>query len=334
MNKTNIINKERKLKKGGEMKPIYPMGAADAADEWLLKKIWLSPDWIAENKYDGGRFQAVIDENGIRFFSRRMIERTGNVPHIIEELKQLNFPLQTIIDGEIIHPTNFNSVISVMNSDPYRAIETQKKTGWVEFKIFDIPVYKGQPNRSILKERKQLLEKYFDKKKFKYVELIKGISNDKQKYFEDTIANGGEGVILKNLNSVYTIGTTECEKTGAWFKVKKLSTYDCVVIGGEEGKGKYVGMLGSLKIAQFREGTLTDIGTVSGMNDKQRREWWDLINKNKERAMIINGKRYIQMKKEAYFIIEIEAMERAINAYRFPRFVRIRTDKKLEECKW
>lgn len=319
----------------GKMEPIILMGASDKADEWMLKKIWQDTNWIAEMKFDGSRYQILVEENNTRVISRRInVDRTGNCQHILNEIKQLNLPSGTILDGEIIHPVNFNNTVSVMNSDPARAVELQKRIGFVEMHIFDIPIYKGTPNKAILSERKKLLEKYFGNKQFKYISLVKGIKENKEQYFKDIVAKGGEGVILKNLNSVYAIGTSDPIKNGAWFKVKKLHTYDCVVIGGVEGQGKYAGILGALVIGQFKNGKLAEIGTVSGMSDKLRTLWWQKIQDNKERIITMNGKKHIHLKQDAYWIIEIEAQEKAINSYRFPRFIRERTDKKLQECIW
>jgi ATP-dependent DNA ligase len=317
------------------MKPIFLMKATENKDEWFMGKVWNDWNWIAEKKFDGGRYQVLVEGNDIKIFSRRVwVERTGNVPHVIEDIKKLNLPSGTILDGEMIHPTDFNSVISIMNSLPANALAVQEKIGLVEFKVFDIPIYKGEEVKLKLVDRKKLLEKLFDNKHLNYVELIKGTVENKKEYFDYIIDDGGEGVILKNLNSEYMIGEDESYRSSAWIKVKKLSTYDCVVIGGEEGKGKYLGSLGALRIAQYRNGKLTDIGSVSGMNDKQRDAWWKKINENKFNATIINGKKYVQLNPKAYWIIEIEAQEKAKNAYRFPRFLHERSDKKLEECVW
>ena len=319
------------------MKPIILQGCSSEADEWTLKKIWDNPNWIAEHKFDGARYQALIGSNNVvRIFSRRIwVERTGNIPHIVEEIQKLKLPAGTILDGEIIHPTNFNQVVSIMNSDPNHAIAIQDKIGYVHYKIFDVPVFANQPLTTTLIERKNLLKwDYFFGKTFKNIEFIEGIIENKKQYFEDVVAKGGEGIILKNLDSVYAIGTTEQIKNGSWVKVKKLHSYDCVVIGGVEGEGKNKGSLGALKIAQFRNGKLTDVGKVSGMSDKQRIEWWQKINDNSDKTFILNGKKHIVMKETAFWQIEIAAQEQAINAYRFPRYMKDRNDKKAEECIW
>jgi len=325
------------------MKPIILMGANSEADEWTLKKIWENPSWIAEYKFDGARYQALIGSNNeVRIFSRRIwVERTGNLPHIVEEIKKLNLPAGTILDGEIIHPQTgegqkaCSQVTSIMNSDPPHAIGVQNKVGYVHYEIFDVPFFAGNPLKATLIERKNLLKwDYFSGKKFKFIEFVEGVVEDKKKYFDDVVAKGGEGIILKNLDSVYAIGTTDQIKNGSWIKVKKTHTYDCVVIGGVEGEGKNKGILGALKIAQFRNGVLTDVGKVSGMSDKQRREWWQKITANADKTFILEGKKHIVMKPTAYWQIEIEAQEQAKNAYRFPRFVRERNDKKADECIW
>jgi ATP-dependent DNA ligase len=113
------------------MKPIVLMGCSSDTDEATLKRIYNSPNWIAEHKFDGGRYQALVGNTEIRIFSRAVqVDRTGNVPHIVEEIKKLNLPPGTIIDGEIVHPTDFSQTSSIMNSDPPTAIGCQNKVGF------------------------------------------------------------------------------------------------------------------------------------------------------------------------------------------------------------
>jgi len=58
-------------------------------------------DTIAEEKYDGSRYGAVITDE-VKLESRNGIDRAVNVPYICKALKEI-FPKDTILDGEICH---------------------------------------------------------------------------------------------------------------------------------------------------------------------------------------------------------------------------------------
>lgn len=101
------------------------------------------------------------------------------------------------------------------------------------------------------------------------------------------IAGGAEGIII------YARG-------GKCYKYKRVLTHDVVVIGWQEGTGKYKGIMGAL---------LTPMGKVgTGFTDAQRREF------TRERMF---GK-----------CIEVSCMEITTdNMMRHARFVRLREDK-------
>jgi hypothetical protein len=69
-------------------------------------------------------------------------------------------------------------------------------------------------------------------------------------------------------------------------------------------------------------------------NDRQRDEWWKKIVANTDTTFNVNGKVHRVLKPTAYWQIEIEAQEFQKNAYRFPRFLKERPDKRPTECVW
>lgn len=140
----------------------------------------------------------------------------------------------------------------------------------------------------------------------KYVHIPEQKKVDNYEDFSILHANnltfGCDGTVLKREDSLY-----EFKRTRTWLKVKPVKTFDCLVLGIEPGKGKYVGMVGALPVRM--EGGVP-ITRVSGMTDAQRVEWWlhprKILNKTIEveaRGVHKSGK-----------LIE-------------PRFVRIRDDK-------
>ena len=62
-----------------------------------------------------------------------------------------------------------------------------------------------------------------------------------------------------------------------WYKVKETKSIDCFVTGVKDGDGKYLGLLGSLRVSVYNEsGDEFEIASVSGMTDAERVEMSEL----------------------------------------------------------
>jgi len=79
---------------------------------------------------------------------------------------------------------------------------------------------------------------------------------------EEVIAGDGEGLMLRKPGSVYAF-----KRSGTLLKVKKMYDAECIVIGHEDGRGKYRGMCGAL-LCQYK-GKMFKVG--SGLTDQDRR---------------------------------------------------------------
>lgn len=300
------------------MQKIYPM-MADSIDPSEYDTYFNDSAYIAEEKYDGSRYVMQITKEGVFLHSRResvkggMCEKSANVPHITSVPALKSF-VGTILDGKIVSPDKkFLSVMSVMGSLPEKAIEKQKQNGYVEYVVFDILQYKGEDTRQLpLIQRRKLLETMMFLKDWGKIRLAEQRKKNKAEFYKEIIRKGGEGVMLKNLNCPYI---EDARPKKNWIKIKKIQTFDGVVIGGQEGNGKYVGTLGALLIGQYIKGELKEVAKISGMSDEQRKEFWSKIKK---------GERWA---------VEFEAQERTpYFRYRHPRYVRDRKDKNFRDC--
>lgn len=90
-------------------------------------------------------------------------------------------------------------------------------------------------------------------------------------YFEDAVASGYEGIMIKDMEAAYTAG----KRSKAWLKLKKKATYDCRIIGFTRGLGKYDGSAGAMLI-DFN-GNIVKVG--SGLSDQLRQELYDTPEK-------------------------------------------------------
>jgi len=272
--------------------------------------------WIAEKKLDGTRLKMEINHEGNRFTTRRISEKTGkymdrtnNFPHLRDlELPELE---GTIIDGEGFAPSHsFNDTASIIGSGPEKSWERQKEKGKLEYWVFDIIKLKGKDLTKIpYRDRHIVLVNVVKEIRKKYPDVPIFISGwttiNKVKYYHDIVAEDGEGIMLKNLNSTYY------DRHGM-YKVKRFERFTMIITGFKDGDGKYKGAVGSIGVGFYGEEQLT---YASGLSDEQR---WG-IAKNKEKYL---GR-----------VVEIECERLTITgSLRHPRFVGFRVDKSKEDC--
>ena len=133
----------------------------------------------------------------------------------------------------------------------------------------------------------------------------------KRELAERIVADGGEGVVLKDVNEPYS---DACN----WVKFKAVRTVDCAVRFYVDGNGKYEGGLGALILELRYKGVeWVQVGTCSGMTDEQR----------------TNLKKRLDAKRS--FVAEVKFQcWTSKGKLRHPRFVRVRRDKKLADCTW
>ena len=137
--------------------------------------------------------------------------------------------------------------------------------GWaqVRFMVFELP-----QAGSVFSDRyrqMQLLEQQFPSQYWAVVKqkLAPAAVADLQRQLLQLDAEGGEGFMLKRKNSQYRAGPSD-----DLLKVKLQHDADAVVLSHHQGKGRLLGMMGSISV-RTPEGVTFRIG--SGFSDKQRR---------------------------------------------------------------
>jgi DNA ligase-1 len=161
--------------------------------------------------------------------------------------------------------------------------------------------------------RKGNLKDLFDMQYYPCFNISEGfyLSSEEEAYkeFDKYVDRGEEGIIGREPQGIWQAGK---KNEFAW-KIKEKISYDLIVIGLEEGKGKYEGTTGKI-VCKFRkygkvDGEYCEV-KCSGMTDDQRHSWWVAND-------LIIGK-----------IVKVDAMTFSKNGLlREPRFKEMRADK-------
>ncbi len=149
--------------------------------------------------------------------------------------------------------------------------------------------------------------------------------------YADARARANEGVMLKAANSVYLPG----RRGLAWLKLKReLATLDVVITGAEYGNGRRAGLLSDYTFAvRDSAGELKNVGKAySGVTDVEILELTDFL-----KAHTLEDFGHFRTV-EPLIILEVAfnnimRSDRHASGFalRFPRILRIRTDKPLAE---
>lgn len=331
----------------------------------LHEGLWDDPDWIAEEKYDGDRRIAQFCGKIVRFTGRRksvkdglFVEKTENVPHLSNRwtgrLTATECGLAptpghlaalegTVLDGEMVCPPDpvagcyggglSKYVTSIMGSLPEEAVRKQIERGWLRYVVFDILFLKGKDLRGApLRVRQHHLSDVVSAWGNPFVSQAERSTTAKRAMYDRIVKAGGEGVILKALDHKYG-------DKALWVKVKKIATYDVVIIGfkpaketsrkvnGTVSRTKYAGKVGSVEIGQQKEWVdgngrgydLISMGYARGFSDRLMDEFTRHPNK-------YLGK-----------VITVEANDREpTGKFRHPRVTDpenpFRTDKAAKDC--
>lgn len=134
--------------------------------------------------------------------------------------------------------------------------------------------------------------------------------NAKLDYWLDFIVSkGGEGVMLRDPDAPYYRSKNSGDRKGYLIKYKKTKTCDLRIVGWNEGKGKYEGMIGSFICEDDAQ---TVRVSVAGIDDATR-----MSNPNDWIGKIIEV---------AYFDAS-QSQVKNMSSLQFPRFKQVRDDK-------
>ncbi|MBU6996807.1 MAG: ATP-dependent DNA ligase [Theionarchaea archaeon] len=289
-----------------------------------------------EIKYDGSRAQIHKKGKKIKIFSRRLEDITPALPDVVQAVRR-SIQEDCIVEGEIVatendHPRPFQFVLRRLR----RKYDIQEMIKKIPLKvyIFDV-LYKDGPLLDLpFRKRREILENLVKEGESARISTIMVTEQvkDAEEFFSRSLEMGHEGLMIKDLESVYQPGA----RGKKWLKIKEtMETLDLAIIGADWGEGRRAHWLASFLLGiKDEQGDFMEIGKVgTGITDEMFKE---LTEKLTPYIVEQKGK---TVKLIPYLVVEIayEEIQKSPNyesgyALRFPRVVRLREDKSPEEA--
>lgn len=324
----------------------YPFYLAYPLEE-NLETLGNVSTWQAEWKWDGIRGQIVFRNGEIFIWSRGEELITEKFPEL-QALKNF-IPEGTVLDGEIITFKNEKPL-------PFQTLQTRigrknlsKKIleeAPAAFIVYDLMEWNGQDARELqLLERRHLLENIFAngprcgvyKQHLQNQALLlsptiqfnswEELSQIRKKSRE----MNSEGLMLKRKTSIYQVG----RKRGDWWKWKvEPFSVDAVLVAAQKGHGRRANLYTDYTFAlRDGENLVTFAKAYSGLTDKEFAE----VDAFVKQHIIEKFGPVRTVKPELIFEIGFEGIAQSNRhkcgvAVRFPRMLRWRKDKKLEDA--
>jgi DNA ligase-1 len=221
----------------------------------------------AEPKYDGVRSLMIWDGTDVTFFSRtgKVFEGMAPIATLIKaQLREFNYA-PVVLDGELTDKGNqFNKIVGDVHKKDFEASDAV----FFVFEAIALADFQNDSDTRLYRERRMALAGMFERigltrlanVKIAPVRVMQSVKqiND---WATDIMQAGGEGLIVKPLDGLY-----EKKRSYNWLKIKGKGHLDLLIVGTEQGEGKYADMIGKL-IVDFN-GVLVGVG--SGLSDDIR----------------------------------------------------------------
>ena len=297
-------------------------------------------DWQAEWKWDGIRAQVIKRRGEVFIWSRGEDLITDRFPEIADAARSL--PDGTVIDGEVL-PWKDERVLPF--TELQRRIGRKNLTAKilsevpVILQVYDLLELDGKDVRQIdFRSRREMLEGLIDsldentRSIFRATETVEAMHwDDLAGRREQSRELGVEGFMLKRRDSPYRTG----RHRGDWWKWKiEPLTVDAVLIYAQKGSGKRANLFTDYTFAVWRDNELVPFAKAySGLTDAEIR----VVDRFVRNNTIETFGPVRSVKPQLVFEIAFEAIQRSTRhksgvAVRFPRILRFRDDKTIEQA--
>ncbi len=317
----------------------YPFYLAYAVEDDFQEDLGAASDWSFEHKWDGIRAQVIIRNNEVFVWSRGEELVTDKYPEFQRFLSEI--PNGTVLDGEILpfidgNIANFADLQTrIGRKNITKAL--LKKTP-VILTAYDLLEWEG----------KDLRQQPFAERRKRLDTLIKNCAcDDIGLYLSETMhfnswdeaakernksrEKRSEGLMIKRKDSPYLVG----RKKGDWWKWKiDPFTIDGVLTYAMRGHGRRANLYTDYTFALWDGDELVTFAKAySGLTDKEFRQVDAWIKKNTlERFGPVRSVTPHHVFEIAFEGIAESSRHKSGVATRFPRILRWRKDKPIEEA--
>ncbi|MDQ0797757.1 ATP-dependent DNA ligase [Streptomyces sp. B1I3] len=319
-------------------RPVLPMLAHTARS--VTEAIGKLGPCAVEEKLDGIRVQVHRDGPKVRVYTRTLDDITDRLPELATAA--VGFPADSfVLDGEVLaladdgRPRPFQETAARVGSR--RDVATVAAAVPVSPVFFDVLSVDGR----------ELLDLPFAERHAELAALVPEAMRVRRvavtdpadaaacesavAFFEETLARGHEGVVVKGESAPYSAG----RRGASWLKVKPVHTLDLVVLAAEWGHGRRTGKLSNLHLGARREdGTFVMLGkTFKGLTDTmlawQTERLRQLSTGDDGHVVTVRPELVVEI---AYDGLQTSTRYPAGVTLRFARVLRYREDKVAQEA--
>ncbi|MEV0331329.1 ATP-dependent DNA ligase [Nocardia sp. NPDC050717] len=310
-------------------RPVAPMLASPGGslDEALAE---LGSRVSVEHKLDGARIQVHRQGEQVWIFTRTLRDITAGVPELVQLVRGLACT-SVVLDGETLALTDAGRPRPFQETMSRFATVADTTELLLHPYFFDCLHLDG---RDLLDEplhaRRTALELVAGEHAIPA--LIAPDAEAAAEYYDDALAVGNEGVMIKSLDAPYAAG----RRGKSWQKIKPAHTLDLLVIGAEWGYGRRTGFLSNLHLAARDEETGEPVmvgKTFKGLTDELLR--WQTAEF--PRYQTGTDGHAVFLRPELVVEIALDGVQTSTRypggvALRFARVVRYRPDKEPQQA--
>jgi DNA ligase 1 len=249
--------------------PVAPMLASPAGDaEEALERLG---EAAFEYKLDGARLQVHRAGDEVRVFTRQLQDVTARVPEVVDWARALPVR-EAVVEGEALalredgRPRPFQETMRRLGRS--KDVETARRAMPLSSFFFDLLYLEGEGPLvgAPYGERIERLRRLVAPERL-LPRLVTSDPEEAERFFDQAVAAGHEGVMAKSLVAPYAAG----QRGFHWLKLKPAHTLDLVILAAEWGSGRRQGWLSNLHLGarEAESGRLVMLGkTFKGLTDE------------------------------------------------------------------
>ncbi|MBE1531001.1 ATP-dependent DNA ligase [Actinomadura algeriensis] len=313
-------------------RPVKPMlaAAAPSIDEAFGK---LDGEAAVEWKLDGVRAQVHVSGGDVRVFTRTLDEITERLPEVVAAVREL--PVRdAVLDGELIALRPDGRPHPFQVTGARTATRTAKDADPVPLTLylFDVLHLDGADLLDAPGADRNAALARIVPDHLRMPRLVTADPAAAKAMFDEAVARGHEGVVVKSLDTPYTAG----RRGAGWIKVKPRHTLDLVVLAVEWGHGRRSGLLSNLHLGarDAESGGFVMLGkTFKGLTDEllawQTRTLRELAVREDDWTVHVRPELVVEI---AFDGVQHSTRYPGGIALRFARVLRYRPDKSAAEA--